>query len=272
MRALRGSRDGLTEAGGAGTEENGVHDPLFWTLGVIAAALVGLGKGGLPIVGMLAVPVMALGIPPVTATALLAPVFVISDMFGLYAYRHAFDRRVVLILAAGATAGVGLGWLTAARVPDWAVTLGVGVVGLSFALRLVLRRRVPSARPADAPRGLFWGAVTGFTSFISHAGAPPFQIYVLPLRLPKAVFAGTNTVFFAYLNLIKLLPYWALGQFNADNLRAAALLALPAALAVLAGVRLVRVLPERLFFRLVTAALMLISVKLIVDGLAGAAG
>lgn len=238
---------------------------LFWSLAISASVVVGLGKGGLPVVGMLAVPIMALGMNPVLATALLAPVFVVSDMFGLWAYRHSFDRRVVAILAIGATAGVALGWATAARVPDWAVTLGVGVIGLAFGLRLVLRRQPAPPRAADGPRGIFWGGVTGFTSFLAHAGAPPFQVYVLPLNLPKAVFAGTNTVFFTYLNLIKLVPYWALGQFNAANLKIAAILAIPAALAVLAGVRLVRLIPDRLFFRLVTAALILISLKLLWD-------
>jgi uncharacterized membrane protein YfcA len=244
-----------------------LHDPLFWALAILAAMLVGLGKGGVPVIGMLAVPVMALDIPPVTATALLAPVYVVSDMFGLWAYRHSFDRRVVAILAAGATLGVALGWATAAVVPERLVTLGVGVIGLVFGLRLVFGRAAPEARQADAGRGIFWGGVTGFTSFVAHAGAPPFQVYVLPLNLQKAVFAGTNTVFFTYLNLIKLVPYWALGQFNAANLKTAALLSVPAAVAVLAGVRLVRVIPEPLFFRIVTAALLLVSVRLILGSL-----
>lgn len=238
---------------------------VFWLLAIAASVVVGLGKGGVPIVGMLAVPIMALGISPVVATALLAPVFVVSDMFGLWAYRRSFDRRVVAILAAGATLGVALGWAMAARVPDWAVTLGVGLIGLTFGLRLAVRRGHRTARRADPGRGVFWGAVTGFTSFLAHAGAPPFQVYVLPLNLPKALFAGTSTVFFAYLNLIKLVPYWALGQFNAANLKIAAMLAVPAALAVLAGVRLVRVIPDRIFFRLVTVALILISLKLLWD-------
>ncbi len=176
---------------------------------------------------------------------------------------------MVVILAAGATLGVALGWATAAMVPERLVTLGVGVIGLVFGLRLVFGRAATEARQADAGRGMFWGGVTGFTSFVAHAGAPPFQVYVLPLNLGKAVFAGTNTVFFAYLNLIKLVPYWALGQFNAANLKAAALLSVPAAVAVLAGVWLVRVLPERLFFRLVSVALLAISVKLIADSLIG---
>jgi uncharacterized membrane protein YfcA len=114
--------------------------------------------------------------------------------------------------------------------------------------------------------------VTGFTSFVSHSGAPPWQVYTLPLGLPKAVFAGTSTIAFAIINAVKLLPYWHLGQLSPTNLGHAAFLFVPATLAVFAGVRLVRWLPERLFFRIVTWSLLLVSAKLVWDGLGGLAG
>lgn len=239
----------------------------FWACALAAAMLVGMGKGGMPVVGMLGVPVLSLAISPVTAAGLLLPVYVLSDMFGLYAYRHAFDRRVLAILMAGVTIGVGIGWATASITPEWMVTTLVGVIGAVFALRLLTRRGAVTPREARVAPGLFWGTVTGFTSFVSHSGAPPFQVYVLPLGLKKMVYAGTNTILFAYLNGIKLVPYWALGQFSPANLKVAVLLMPAAALAVFAGVRLVRILPERLFFQIVTWALLAISVKLIWDGL-----
>ncbi|NBO21212.1 MAG: sulfite exporter TauE/SafE family protein, partial [Rhodobacteraceae bacterium] len=37
----------------------------FWAAAGLAAVLVGMAKGGLPMVGMLGVPVLALVIPPV---------------------------------------------------------------------------------------------------------------------------------------------------------------------------------------------------------------
>jgi uncharacterized membrane protein YfcA len=243
---------------------------LFWTAALAAAALVGMGKGGVPVVGMLGVPVLALVISPVTAAGLLLPVYVVSDVFGLWAYRHDFDRRVLMILIPGMTAGVGVGWATASLVPEAAVTLLVGLIGAVFALQLVLRRGgAQAARPARVGPGLFWGAVTGFTSFVAHAGAPPYQVYTLPLGLSKAAFAGTATIAFAWVNAVKLIPYHALGQLNPGNLRAAALLMPVAAAAVFLGVRLVRWLPEAVFFRLVTWALLLVSLKLVADGLAG---
>lgn len=241
----------------------------FWIAAVAAAMLVGMGKGGLPVVGMLGVPVLSLVISPVAAAGLLLPVYIVSDAFGLYAYRAAFDRRVVGILAVGGTVGVAIGWATASVVPEDAVTLLVGAIGLVFAMNLLLRPSLPAAREARLAPGLFWGTLTGFTSFVSHAGAPPFQVYVQPLGLAKAVFAGTTTVLFAYINAIKLVPYVALGQINPGSLQVAAFLAVPAAVAVFAGVRLVKVIPEGLFFRLVTWALLLISVKLVRDGVVG---
>lgn len=242
----------------------------FWVAAVAAASLVGMGKGGVPIVGMLAVPIMALVMNPIVAAGMLLPVYVVSDAFGLYAYRHAFDRRVLAILVPGAVVGIGVGWATASVVPEAAVTLLVGVIGLAFALNLILRKpAVTEPKRPEVARGLFWGAVTGFTSFVSHAGAPPYQVYTMPLGMTKAVFAGTSTIAFAIINAVKLVPYYALGQLNFDNLQMAAVLAVPAVIAVFAGVGLVKRMPEVLFFKLVTWALLAISVKLIWDGARG---
>ncbi|MDP4033009.1 MAG: sulfite exporter TauE/SafE family protein [Pseudorhodobacter sp.] len=237
---------------------------MFWAVAVLAAVLVGMGKGGLPVVGILSVPLLSLVVSPVLAAGLLLPIYVISDMFGLWAYRRDFNGRVLAILMPGMTLGVSLGWATASLVPDWLVAGIIGVIGTTFALSLILRRG--PAKPARVARvgpGLLWGTATGFTSFVSHAGAPPYQVYVLPLRLEKTVFAGTSTIAFAYVNAIKLIPYWALGQLSPDNLRVAAVLAVPAALSVFAGVWLVRILPERRFFQLVTWVLLAVSLRLI---------
>ena len=85
----------------------------FWAVAALAAVMTGMGKGGLPVVGALVVPFMSLVISPVVAAGLMLPVYVLSDMFGLYAYRKEFNARVLAIAAIGMTAGVGLGWATA---------------------------------------------------------------------------------------------------------------------------------------------------------------
>lgn len=232
----------------------------------MAAFFVGMGKGGVPMIGGLAVPTMALFMSPITAAGLLLPVYVISDMFGVWAYRREFSGRNLAILIPASTLGIGIGWATASIVTEAVVMLIVGGVGITFCLMRWFGGAGKAARPADVPRGVFWGAVSGFTSFVSHAGGPPFQMYVVPQKLPKMVYAGTTTLTFAVVNALKLVPYWALGQLNPGNLAVTALLIPVAVAATFVGVRLTRVLPEQLFYRLVVGALFLISLKLTWDG------
>lgn len=247
-------------------------DVLFYCAALPAAILVGLSKGGLPVVGMLGVPLLALVVSPVQAAGLLLPIFVVSDWFGLWAYRSEFSGRNLAILIPASIVGIVLGWATASMVSEAVVTLLIGVMGLVFTIdRLRPRAAAAPQRPADVPRGVFWGVVTGFTSFVSHAGAPPYQMYVLPQRLPKMVYAGTSTILFTVVNAVKLVPYWALGQLSLGNLEKAAVLAPAAVAATFLGVHLTRRLSDAWFFRLVLGALALVSVKLVWDGVRGLA-
>ncbi len=242
--------------------ESGV---VFFLVAGLAALLVGLSKGGLSMAGALGTPLLAMVISPVKAAALLLPIYVVSDWFGLYAYRREFDRRNLMILIPAAIAGIGIGWLSAAVVSDRMVGLFIGIIGIAFCLNAWhQRKQSPPPRPADIPRGVFWGAIAGFTSFVSHSGGPPYQVYVLPQGLSKSVFAGTTTITFAAINFVKLLPYWQLGQLDLANLKTSALLMPIAVAGTFAGVWLVRVIPQRTYFLLIHIALFVLSIKLVV--------
>ena len=245
----------------------------FWAVATVAAVMTGMGKGGLPIVGALVVPLLSLVISPVVAAGLMLPVYVVSDWFGLYAYRKEFDRRVLTIAIAGLTIGIGLGWATASVVPESWVTALVGVISVAFALNQLLRKpAVAAPRRAEVGPGLAWCSVAGFTSFVSHTGGPPYQVWTLPLGMRKAAFAGTSTIAFAYANAVKLVPYYFLGQINLQSLELAATLIPVAAASVFLGVWLVKVLPEKLFFRVVTWSLLIIGAQLVWKGLSAALG
>ncbi|WP_323716026.1 sulfite exporter TauE/SafE family protein [Paracoccus aminovorans] len=242
-------------------------DLLGWVLGVIAAFSVGMAKGGLSMVGTISVPRMALAMSPVQAAGILLPVYIVSDIGGLIAFRRDFDRRALRTLLPGAIAGILLGWATARYVDDRQVGLVVGVIGLVFALNALLRTASDArARLPDPARGSFWGVVSGFTSFVSHSGAAPYQVYAQPLRMSPMIYAGTTTIFFAICNGVKLVPYALLGQLSAHNLVLAAALMIPAIAGVLTGLWLVRRMSPGVFYGFITWALMVVSAKLIWDG------
>lgn len=240
----------------------------YLLLASLAAFLVGLSKGGLSSVGMLAVPLLSLVMSPVKAAVLLLPVFVVSDMVGIWLYRKHFDVSNLKILIPAGCLGILVGWLTASAVSDTAVKLLIGLIGVSFCLNTWLRPFDPSNKTAPHfGKGMFWGALSGFTSFISHAGAPPYQVYMLPQQLAKITFAGTTTWFFAVINAAKIIPYQDLSPYAEEDLVSAGLL-LPAALiGTFVGAYLTRRISERWFFRFIQWGLFALSLKLIADAL-----
>lgn len=250
-----------------------IDDPWFYAVAIPAIILTGLSKGGfLGAAGGLSVPLMSLVISPVQAAGIMLPILNTMDLTGLIAYRRDFDWTNLAILLPAAVLGILIGWATAAYVSESQVRLIVGLVGLAFTLNYWLSggAKRPPAKP-DRARGSFWGMVAGFTSFVSHTGAPPFNVYMLPQRLPNAALAATAVMFFTTVNLIKLVPYYALGQFSSANLKTTAVLLPLAPASMLVGVWLTRRIAQAPFYRIAYAALFVISVKLIYDGFAAMA-
>jgi uncharacterized membrane protein YfcA len=159
-----------------------------------------------------------------------------------------------------------VGWLTASLVSDTAVKLLIGLMGVGFVLNAWRKRHTAQeARPASWKKGLLWGGLSGFTSFISHAGGPPFQVYLLPQQLPKLVFAGTSTLFFAVINLAKLGPYHQLQPYGPHELTGALVLIPFALVGTVVGAYLTRKIADDWFFKWVQVGLLLVSLKLILD-------
>jgi uncharacterized membrane protein YfcA len=226
-----------------------LHDPWFWAAAIPAVMMVGLSKGGLGPLGALTVPLLSLVVPPVQAAGLTLPIFVLSDIVAVISYRRSFHLPTLKLMLPAAALGIGFGWLTASRVSDDAVRLIVGAISVLFAANWWLRmRHAPEPSRPSAPKGALWGAVAGFTSFVSHSGGAPFQVYAVPLGFSPQVFVGTSTLFFAAVNAMKLVPYFFLGQLDASNLAAAALLAPVAVVCALVTVRLIRVIDPRRFY------------------------
>lgn len=243
---------------------------IFWALALLTSFVVGSAKGGLPLLGLLAVPMLSLVMPAGAAAGLLLPIYIISDVYGLWIYRHEYDKRNLAILIPAAALGIVIGWATAHITNEDVVKLFVAMIGIAYCLDTITKAwRVVPSKPADLPRGIFWGTVAGFTSFVSHAGGPPFNMYALPQKMPKMIYAGTSTILFAAVNLMKLPPYIALGQVNMGSLQIVAWLAPIALFGAWAGYRLTRVVPEKLFFRLVEVALLVVSLLLVKESLPG---
>ncbi len=245
-------------------------DPATLLAGLAAVVLVGLSKGGLGgAFALMGVPVLALVMPPVQAAALLLPLLLMMDAVGLWTWWGQFDRATLVSMLPAAAVGIGVGGLTAAVTPEALVRLLVGVVALAFVARSL---RPVAAGAGTAPSRFsawFWGGLAGFTSFVAHAGGPPYQVHTLPLRLDPRIYTGTAVIFFAVVNVVKVIPYAALGQLDGRTLLSAVVLLPPAVVAVLIGAALVRRMRPGVFYPFMIAMVALVGLRLVYDGLRG---
>jgi uncharacterized membrane protein YfcA len=245
-------------------------DPAFLIAAILAVTLLGLAKGGFAGLGALATPLLALTIAPVAAAAILLPILIVQDVVSVWAFRKTWDRRIVLIMLPGALVGVAGGWFFADRLSGDAVMAALGGISIIFGLwRLWLERggRQPLASNSPGWVGTLFGAATGFTSLIAHAGGPPFQMWVGPKRLPHESFVGTSSVLFAVINWVKLPAYLALGQFTPANLTVSAALVPLAIISTFAGVWLIRRMDAARFYTMTYLLMVALGAKLVFDAI-----
>ena len=243
----------------------------FWPCAVVAVVMVGIAKAGFGGgVGIVATPLIALAVTVTEAAALMLPLLMACDLFAVRHYRDNFDRRSIKLLLPGAFIGVGAGAFFFgyfAHNPR-VLEVGLGYLALLFVLfhatRSLLFAALEKHRPA-ALEGILMGAISGFTSTLAHAGGPPATMYLLPQKFSRLLFVGTTVIFFAALNIVKLVPYIALGFMRPGILLTTLVLSPLSYIGVKLGIYLNGRFSELWFNRLVYGLLLLTGLQLVLD-------
>lgn len=232
---------------------------------LLASLIVGASKGGLATAGALAVPILSIWMNPFVAAGLLLPIFIVSDVFGVWLYRREYSAKNVLLLIPAGLLGVVIASFLTPYISSAIAALMTGLIGLFYCAQVLLKKlhRQNAVVPFQPVRGVFWGALTGITSFISHTGAPPFQSFVLPQKLPKMHYAGTNTLVFAAINLFKLPAYASVGLMTSFHWPAFIAMAAVASIGAVLGRKLAQRLPEKVYFFVIQILLFVVSTYLV---------
>ena len=244
-----------------------IIDPFFYAVSVPAVLLLGISKSGFGAgFGSLAVPMMALAVSVPQAAAILMPVLLLMDLLGLAAFRNHFDKKLLKFMLPFGLLGIVIGTLSF-KLLD--AKLVAGLVG-GFTLLFLAQRLVFPPKPDSLPPPRWVGAIltatSGFTSFIAHAGGPPINAYVIPLKMKPMLFTGTMAFFFFFINLAKWLPYAWLGLLDTRNFATSLVLLPLAPVGVWVGVRVAKRINPVLFYRFVYGGMFLTGVKLLWDG------
>jgi uncharacterized protein len=190
-------------------------DPAFYLVGALTTFLMAAAKGafggGLAIVG---IPLLSLVTDPISAAIIIAPLVLFMDVFAVRAFPPStWSRPDLGWLSLGLLVGLALGFAFFTRVDKRIVVLVIALVTLAFTLRWFLKDRLAPPPPHGVqPARAFWlSTISGFTTFIAHAGGPPIAMYLLGRRLEKAVYAGTTVAVFMLGNIVKVVPFILLG-------------------------------------------------------------
>ena len=242
-------------------------DLYFYIFASLWVFVFGLSKGGVPgPIAMLAVPVMSFAMSPLQAAGILLPLLIIMDFSAIYLYWKKWINSILKIVIPASIIGILFGTLTFEFTNEDQIRIMVGVISIIFVLVSFIQKNNYLLKPTKL-KGYFWSSVAGYTSFLIHAGNPPINFYMLPLKLDKISFIGTMTLAFMVINLVKLVPYYFVGLLAPSNLMISLYLLPLAFISVLLGYFLQKRIPEKLFFNIVYVLLFLSGCKLIYDGI-----
>jgi uncharacterized membrane protein YfcA len=246
-------------------------DLTFLLCAIPAAFIAGVAKGGFgggP--AFVATAILALIVPPATALGIMLPLLMVADLATLRPFWKQWDLEAAKALIFGGLGGVILGTALYQLANADVLRVLIGAISLMFVAFQIARSRgwiTGSDAPQSRAVGLFAGVVSGFTSFVSHAGGPPAAIYLLSRGLGKTAYQATTVLAFWGINAMKAVPYAFLGVFTLDTVKASLIMVGPILLGCAVGVYAHRALPERIFFTITYVLLIAAGSKLIFDGM-----
>jgi uncharacterized protein len=248
-----------------------VLDPPTIAVSIAAVFLISFMKGafggGFAIIG---IPFLALVMDPITAGALLAPLFCITDLVALRYWRPStWSKPDLIVLVPALLVGMGLGFLVIGYADRRFIAIAVALITLTFAGMWFMGGGKVVQRPRSVAKGTLAGVTSGVASMVAHAGGPPVAMYLLRLGLPSAVYAGTTFLYFVFSNLVKVGPWLAIAEPTREFwlLMAIVLPAIPTGM--WSGWVLHTRLDQRQLYGACYALLVVVALKLMWDGIAG---
>lgn len=195
-----------------------------WALGVFCAFLVGVGKTGVPGLGILVIPLMVLTIGDARqAAGWLLPVLCIADLFAVYYWRRHAAAGRLFALAPWVVVGMAVG-AAALSLNERVLRPMVGGVVLLMLAAYLWRRLRPDLSNIGTHAAPY-GITAGFATTVANAAGPVMSLYLLSKQLPKEEFVATGAWFFFIINLTKLPIYAWHGMIGRPSLTFDALMA-----------------------------------------------
>ena len=240
--------------------------PTGWIVVGLCAFLAGVSKTGLPGLGILHVPLMAMVLPARQSTGVLLGMLILGDLFAATYYRRKAEWSHVIRLLPAAFAGIIVGWQAMRFVTN--EQLGP-IIGIIVLIMLALNYWRIRAGGEEAPIPTQWwfaaimGFVAGVTTMMANAAGPIMIIYLLAMRLPKVAFVGTSAWFFFIVNWLKVPFSTNLNLIAPGSIRLDLMMLPLIAAGAIAGILFLRRIPQKAFNSVIQILAAAAAVKLL---------
>jgi uncharacterized membrane protein YfcA len=239
-----------------------------WFVVALCAVLTGASKTGVPGLGILVVPLMAMVLPARNSTGVLLGLLIMGDLFAVVYHRYNARWVHILRVLPATLVGIVAGYFCLRTVTNAQLAPAIGAIVLAL---LGIHFWRTNIRGPDAPVptqrwfALAMGFTAGATSMMANAAGPVMTIYLLAMQLPKVAFVGTSAWFFFIVNWSKV-PFSANLSLITPEWVKLDLMMLPAiAAGALMGVLFLKRIPQKFFNAVVQVLAALAALRLLLS-------
>lgn len=190
------------------------------TLGFVAAVCVGLTKTGVPGLGILIAPIMAMVFPTHQSVGAVLLMLLVGDLFAVGYYRRYTQWNKLWGLFPAVAVGLAAGAAVLAKIDDATLTPTLGwLVLVMLGLELARKRFGWTEVPHTLWFVVLMGFLAGFTTTVGNLAGPVMSIYLISKGMKKNQFMGTAAWFFFIVNLTKVPVYIHLDMITRETCR-----------------------------------------------------
>jgi uncharacterized membrane protein YfcA len=238
-------------------------DSYGWVVVALCAVMVGISKTGLPGMGILFVPLMAMVIPARQSTGSVLGILILGDVFAAsYYHRSAMWRHIIRLIPA-TLVGIVAGYFAMKVISDEQLKPIIGVIVVVMLAVNWWRNR----RGEDVPTEWWFAEVMGFfaglTTMMANAAGPVMIVYLLAMRLPKVEFVGTSAWFFFIVNWLKVPFSMHLGLINVESIKLGFIMLPFIIIGAVLGIVALKKMPQKVFEITIQVLALAAAIKLL---------
>ena len=238
-----------------------------WFAISIAALSIGMSKTGVQAIMLMIVPLMAMAFGAKESTGVILPMLCMADIIAVAYYKRIADWKVVAKLLPTAILGFFLAIGVDNMIPNGQFRQLMGWT-LMLALIVMIWSEIFGKENRWMKKWWYaaiFGLLGGFTTMIGNAAGPVMSVYLLSMRKEKMEYIGINAWFFLVVNLLKVpLQAFVWDNITWDSLQLNLVMLPVIGIGSLIGIRIVKLLPEKIFRRFIQIVTILSVILMII--------